>query len=287
MVTLSRPKTTRFKSPLLPPRSSGTWPTRPGFFEEFILTKLPGYERFHPEYNILSLTVTTTSKVTGWPNTVGGLSRPYLADIFAYREHVDRAVEKYFPRIQTDFGELLVLGLQHEEQHQELILMDIKYLLGTNPLRSAYTLRSWSQGLYSPHLTWLTLPRGTYQIGHLADDSFGFDNEYPEHARILSAAQVASRNVLNGEYLEFVEGGGLQRPQILDQRRLGVGTKRAYPPPAVLELGARSVVRVHVLRPPTAASRARRDARESTRSPGLREVARSASPHRVRTRNSP
>ena len=177
------------------------------FFEEFILTKFPDYERFNPDYNFFFNSY-YHSKGERIAQHSRGVSRPYLADIFAYREYVDGNMTERIKDVAAQYADLLTLGIQHEEQHQELILMDIKYLLGTNPLRPAYPLRLWPQRDYSPQLKWLDVTRGVYPIGCAKDAEFGFDNEHPQHERILPAAQVASRNVLNGEYLEFVEGGG-------------------------------------------------------------------------------
>ena len=196
-----------FASPIKWHLAHATW-----FFEEFILVKIAGYRRFNSDYNFF---FNSYYNVKGERVEQGGrgLSRPYLSEILAYREHVDEAIRTYFSQIEDSFTRLLTLGLHHEQQHQELILMDLKYLLGTNPLQPDYPLRTWSEHTRKRNQTWLDIARGTYAFGHPENDEFGFDNEYPRHERIQPAAQVAGSNVLNGEYQEFVEAGGYNDPK--------------------------------------------------------------------------
>ncbi len=108
--------------------------------------------------------------------------------------------------------ELIELGIHHEQQHQELIVTDLKHLLSRNPLRPVYVEPGASPESRLVALTWLGLPDGIRQIGH-AQDGFGFDNEQPRHRVFIDAYEIASRPVTNAEYLEFMADGGYQRPE--------------------------------------------------------------------------
>ncbi|MBJ7899650.1 MAG: ergothioneine biosynthesis protein EgtB [Cyanobacteria bacterium RI_101] len=182
------------------------------FFETFLLIPhLAGYEVFHPQYGYLFNSYYEAQGERHPRPQRGLLSRPTVAEIYQYRAYVDQAMIKLLPR--PELGELITLGLHHEQQHQELLLMDIKHILAVNPLRPAY--RSDlppAPSLQSEPLEWRTYPGGLYEIGHSGAD-FAFDNETPRHRLYLQDFQLASRLVVNGEYLEFIEAGGYQNPE--------------------------------------------------------------------------
>jgi ergothioneine biosynthesis protein EgtB len=186
------------------------------FFETFVLEK---YERafrpFLPEFRVLF-----NSYYNGvgekYPRAQRGmLTRPALSDVLRYREDVEARLDKVF-EAQGDelaFRTLVELGLHHEQQHQELILTDIKHLLSLNPLHPAY---STAQGMASPAaapLAWTGFEGGLVEIGH-AGDGFSFDNELPRHRQYLQPYALASRAVTNGEFREFIEDGGYREPQL-------------------------------------------------------------------------
>ena len=187
------------------------------FFETFLLLPhLPGYQVFHPQFGYLFNSYYEAVGARHPRADRGLLSRPTVAEVYAYREYVDKAMRVLIETI-SDHSELLssiVLGLHHEQQHQELLLTDIKHILGTNPLHPIYQgskkIDQKSQ-LYSSH-KWLEYPGGLVSIGHQGND-FAFDNESPRHQTYLQEYKLADRLVTNGEYLEFIQAGGYQQAQ--------------------------------------------------------------------------
>jgi ergothioneine biosynthesis protein EgtB len=146
----------------------------------------------------------------------GMISRPTVDEVAIYRSSIDermkRLIEDADRNIWPKLCDLIVLGLNHEQQHQELLLTDIKHVLFQNPMAPAYRsdLAAPGQG-NAPPLTWQSYKEGLYEIGH---DGFGFhfDNECPRHKRYSAAYSLASRLVTNAEYLDFVEDDGYRRP---------------------------------------------------------------------------
>jgi ergothioneine biosynthesis protein EgtB len=186
------------------------------FFETFVLAPhLPGYEPFHPLFAVL---FNSYYNAVGprWPRGQRGhLSRPTVAEVYAYRAHVDRAMAQLLQPGRNDLpAEILrtiVLGLNHEQQHQELILTDIKHVLAQNPLRPVYRAALPSEGS-APAAEWLTFPAGLVTIGH-EGNAFAFDNESPRHWLYLQQFRLANRLVTCGEYLAFVQDGGYEHPE--------------------------------------------------------------------------
>jgi ergothioneine biosynthesis protein EgtB len=187
------------------------------FFETFLLVPhLPGYKVFHPQFGYLFNSYYEAVGARHPRSTRGLLSRPTVAQVYEYREHVDTAMKTLIETV-SEHSELLssiVLGLHHEQQHQELLLTDIKHILGTNPLHPVYQISKMVEErsrIYKPH-KWLEYPGGLVSIGHQGDD-FAFDNESPRHQTYLQEYQLADRLVTNGEYLEFIQAGGYQQAQ--------------------------------------------------------------------------
>lgn len=190
------------------------------FFETFLLqAHVTGYEPFHPRYGYL---FNSYYEAVGPRHTRakrGDLSRPSVAEIMDYRAHVDRAMRQFMANVAgTGIAKLIELGLHHEQQHQELILMDIKHVLGSNPLAPAYKPRlkpPASAATPIPPLAFETFAGGAYEIGvpdHDARGAFAFDNELPRHTVQLPDFQLARRLVTNGDYLAFIEDGGYREP---------------------------------------------------------------------------
>jgi len=146
----------------------------------------------------------------------GLLTRPGVDEILAYRRHVDNAMRKLFESTgeaeRLAFENLAELGLQHEQQHQELILTDIKHAFSCNPLRPAYLPSQPSAVRPSVALNWVDFAGGIVPIGHQSDD-FAFDNERPRHLVVLTPYRLANRLITCGEYLAFMDEGGYQRPE--------------------------------------------------------------------------
>ncbi|MFD2437947.1 SUMF1/EgtB/PvdO family nonheme iron enzyme [Modicisalibacter luteus] len=159
------------------------------------------------------------------------ISRPTVDDVYRYRAHIDRAMEEllidppqeYLPEILHR----LELGLPHEQQHQELLFMDIKHILAQNPLCPAYR-----DDLSPPpahevgELGWHAYPAGVRHIGHdETDKSFAYDNEMGRHRQFVEAFQIADRPVTNGEFLRFMEAGDTTSP-IIGFRMAGPRSRR-------------------------------------------------------------
>jgi ergothioneine biosynthesis protein EgtB len=188
------------------------------FFEEFILNKfLPSYRVFHPRYGYLFNSYYNSVGVRHCRAKRGQLSRPTVQEVYRYRQHVDGYMDKLLGGLdETKMAQitpLLELGLHHEQQHQELLLTDIKHVFACNPL---YPVYSNKKDLSMPNsalpLKWMDFNGGIYTIGHHGGQ-FGFDNEFPSHQVFLKPFRAASRLVTNGEYLAFIGDGGYQRPE--------------------------------------------------------------------------
>ncbi|MBI5278697.1 MAG: ergothioneine biosynthesis protein EgtB [Burkholderiales bacterium] len=142
----------------------------------------------------------------------GLLTRPSLDEVHAYRAHVDTAMYAFIDGASAGAAALIELGLNHEQQHQELILTDVLHALSCNPLLPAYRAaeRLRLAGEAAP-LDWLDGPSGVVEAGH-AGDGFAFDNETPRHRVLLAPYRIADRLVTCGEYAEFMADGGYERP---------------------------------------------------------------------------
>ena len=185
------------------------------FFETFILsTRVPGYRPFNPRFKQLFNSYYKQLGSHPLRGSRGLMSRPSLEEVHAYRAWVDDAMLRYLDAGPTDenAAALIELGLNHEEQHQELILTDLKHALWSMPLRpdSARRPRAVSS---APPLEWITFDGGVHQIGY-AGEGFSFDNEGPQHEVLLQPFQLASRAVTNAEYLEFMHDSGYQKPEL-------------------------------------------------------------------------
>ena len=182
------------------------------FWETFLLKEyVSDYQLFHPDYAFLfnSYYNSLGSRVNRADR--GTLSRPALADVLAYRAHVDAALTTLLTEneaLPATFYELLELGLQHEQQHQELLATDIKYILSTSPLAPAYLHEDLpSRASSGSAASWLPVPGGIHQIG-FQEKGFCFDNELAAHDVLLAPFELQNRLVTNAEYLAFIEAGG-------------------------------------------------------------------------------
>jgi ergothioneine biosynthesis protein EgtB len=182
------------------------------FFETFLLkTQDPGYQEFHPAFSYLFNSYYNALGERHPRPRRGLLTRPSLDEVKAYRRHVDAALTAAIAA-GTCRAELLELGLHHEQQHQELLLTDIKALFAENPLKPAYGGVKPVPGMASL-LEWLTFEGGVAEIGH-DGDGFAFDNERPLHKVFLAPFEIASRPATCGEYLAFIEAGAYRRPEL-------------------------------------------------------------------------
>lgn len=188
------------------------------FWEAFVLVPhRPGYRPFNPDYNYVFNSYYETIGARVVRTDRGNLSRPSVDEVYAYRRYVDeRMTELIDAGPDAALRELIVLGLNHEQQHQELLYTDIKYILGHNPLFPAWSDRDIDEGPapFQPGAAagpggsgFVSMPAGTYEIG-FQGDGFCFDNELSRHKVYLNAFGIAAKPVTNGEYLEFMEDGG-------------------------------------------------------------------------------
>src|SRR5579859_5419451 len=184
------------------------------FFETFVLAQADrDYRPFDPRFGYL---------FNSYYNAVGDrlprperglLSRPTVAEVYRYRKHVDEAMLRLLQTGRAGAAEsATVLGLNHEQQHQELILTDVKHALGSNPLRPAYREAAPVPDVPAVPLRWIPYPPGLRWVGHEGGE-FAYDNETPRHRVYLGAFQLASRLVTCGEYRAFMEDGGYDRPE--------------------------------------------------------------------------
>jgi ergothioneine biosynthesis protein EgtB len=194
------------------------------FFETFVLSDsaFGGYRPFHPQFGYLFNSYYDAVGDRHPRPKRGLLTRPSAAEVFRYRAHVDAVMADRLPGLSPpDFerlGPVIELGLNHEQQHLELLFTDIKHAFAQNPLRPAYR----ENGSLAPREepvtrsvtpTFVPFDPGVYRIGH-AGGGFAFDNEGPAHRAFLEPFAIASRLVTCGEYLEFMIDGGYSRPEL-------------------------------------------------------------------------
>jgi len=188
------------------------------FFETFILGKrVTGYRPFDPRFKQLFNSYYKQLGSHPLRGSRGLMSRPGLEEVHAYRAWVDDAMLRYLELEAADADALesmalIELGLNHEQQHQELILTDIKHALWSMPLRLGRVNRPRAVS-HVPPVEWVGFPGGIHQIGH-AGEGFAFDNEGPRHEVLLRPYHLASRLATNGEYLEFMDRGGYRKPEL-------------------------------------------------------------------------
>jgi ergothioneine biosynthesis protein EgtB len=186
------------------------------FFETFILARHDGARTpFHPAFRVL---------FNSYYNAVGDkhprpqrglLSRPSLEEVLAYRSAVEQEVVAllHADALAPDLQALVDLGIQHEQQHQELILTDVKHMLSCNPLKPAYQ-KTWPLTPIQPgESRWVRIAGGERRIGH-DGDGFSFDNETPRHTVWIHDFDIATHPVTHGNFIDFIEDGGYRRPEL-------------------------------------------------------------------------
>ncbi len=180
------------------------------FFETFILEpNFPDYKVFDPQYNFVFNSYYETIGARVIRTDRGNLSRPSVSDIYKYRNYVDDHMKAFLESkfLTEDVESLLELGLNHEQQHQELLITDIKYILGHNPLFPAYTKQPAFNKKKIGNTEMIRFSEGVYEIG-FDGEGFCFDNELGRHKVFLNDFEIADQLVTNREYLQFMEAGG-------------------------------------------------------------------------------
>ena len=181
------------------------------FFETFILRPyFMGYQELNADYNFVFNSYYESVGARVIRTDRGNLSRPSVHDVYRYREYVDKAMADFLcAEPPADMKELLILGFNHEQQHQELLYYDIKYILGNNPLFPAYYNDYISPVVEQVDEAFISMDEGIYEIGHNGI-GFCFDNELNRHKVYLNPFEINPNLVTNAEYLEFINAGGYQ-----------------------------------------------------------------------------
>ncbi|MGE3467765.1 MAG: ergothioneine biosynthesis protein EgtB [Pyrinomonadaceae bacterium] len=188
------------------------------FFEEMILKNfLPEYEVFDPDFGFLFNSYYNTLGERTPRDNRGALSRPTVAEVFAYRKYVDERMSELLSLTAVpsamagnDLGALVILGLNHEQQHQELLITDLKYTFSVNPLLPAYREGYAPEEISEPSddgNLFAEVEGGVYEIGY-DENGFSFDNELSRHKVYLNDFAISNRLTTNGEFLEFIDAGG-------------------------------------------------------------------------------
>src|SRR4029453_3886836 len=188
------------------------------FFERFLLMAFKkGYEPKNPDFHYLFNSYYKSLAPHQLRSGRGLLPRPPVDEVYEYRESIDQGMLQLIKNVsEKDWKEMifpLELGLHHEQQHQELLLTDIKHILYSQALKPTYRSREVDAPSELAPLDWISFEEGLRFIGH-SKEGFAFDNERPSHRVFLEGYRLASRPVINGEYLEFIQDKGYQTPTL-------------------------------------------------------------------------
>ncbi len=184
------------------------------FFETFVLSKFrKDYVSAFPQYDYLfnSYYVQAGERFTRAER--GLLSRPSVEDVYRYRKAIDEEIESLIEHLDDsrlkEFGRIMEIGFNHEQQHQELLITDLKHMFSINPLHPEYRQKSFPSDRKAPELNYMKFDEGLYEIGH-DGQNFCFDNELPRHRTFLESFELATRPVTNKEFMAFMEDGGYE-----------------------------------------------------------------------------
>lgn len=199
------PQPVNFVSPPKWHLAHTTW-----FFEQFILKEhLPDYKVFHDDFCFLFNSYYNTVGKRVFRADRGNITRPGVEEVFEYRAYVDMHMQILLQLKSEELKELLELGLHHEQQHQELLLTDIKYILGNNPIFPVFNEDFDWENQTNSETGFVKIEEGIYEIGH-DGDAFSFDNEHGKHKVYLHEFEISQVLVTNAEFLEFINAGGYQ-----------------------------------------------------------------------------
>lgn len=180
------------------------------FFEEFILKpNKPGYRLFHDDFAFVFNSYYENVGKRVIRNDRGNLSRPSVAKVYDYRHYVTNEMKDFLSEeISKEIEELLLIGIHHEKQHQELLTTDIKFILGNNPLLPKYSDSFLENPIQNFQQEWIEVEEGIYEIGHNNEEEFCYDNELGRHKVYLHDFEISNKLITNAEYLEFINAGG-------------------------------------------------------------------------------
>lgn len=188
------------------------------FFETFILEKVnETYDSLHPQYSHLFNSYYLQAGDPHERSCRGLISRPTVREVFEFREYIDKEILNFLEQADkeqiAEWGPVIEIGIHHEQQHQELILTDLKYLFYQNPLKPTYRNFELPESEIPEELSWIDFEEGIYHVGNDGEE-FIYDNEHPRHRCFLEAFAVTDRLITNGEYMEFIEDGGYNRSEL-------------------------------------------------------------------------
>lgn len=188
------------------------------FFETFLLQAfLPSYKPFHKSYAFLFNSYYNTLGDRTNRDQRGSMTRPGLEEVMDYRKYVDAAMsvllDSAVGKENKELPALLEVGLNHEQQHQELLWTDLKYILGNNPLFPAYADDIHLEATEARERHWITIEEDVYEIGH-SGDGFGYDNEFGRHKVYVPKYSIQNALVDCASYLEFMQDGGYDRHEL-------------------------------------------------------------------------
>jgi ergothioneine biosynthesis protein EgtB len=188
------------------------------FFETFVLSETSGnYKSLHPQYAYLFNSYYIQAGERFERPKRGLLSRPGVKEVFQYREYVDQNMISFLEGSDEEtfkkLAQVIEIGLHHEQQHQELMLTDIKHVFSINPLHPVYVEKEDKYQEKIPQIKWISFEEGIYKIGHNGK-GFSYDNETPQHNEYVESFSLASRLITNGEYIKFIEDGGYNKPEL-------------------------------------------------------------------------
>ncbi len=183
------------------------------FFEEVILSRyLKDYKKFHPQFGYMFNSYYNTLGERVARENRGHMSRPTVGEVMDYRAHVDRHLIELLSntRLAEEVSDLIILGINHEQQHQELFFTDLKYNFSVNPLYPSYSEKAFCEDNNEGGNGFIQIDEGLYDIG-FNGDGFCYDNERERHRVFLRAFEISKHMVTNGEFLEFIEDGGYEK----------------------------------------------------------------------------
>lgn len=180
------------------------------FFEEFILKPhKPAYKLFHDDFAFVFNSYYENVGKRVVRNDRGNLSRPGVAKVYDYRYYVTNEMKDFLTgEISAEIEELLLIGIHHEKQHQELLLTDIKYILGNNPLLPKYSDTFMENPIQEFPQQWIKMSEDIYEIGHKNPNEFCYDNELGRHKVYLHDYKISNKLITNADYREFIDAGG-------------------------------------------------------------------------------
>ncbi len=260
-------------------RAHVTW-----FFEEFILKADPGYREYDPSFGYLFNSYYEAVGARHPRPQRGLVTRPGIADVTRYREYVDECLVRALEagRLDENALTLVELGCNHEQQHQELLLMDIKHLFSTHAFAPAYIDRPADDAASAPApLTWRSISGGVVEVGH-DGAGFAYDNEGPRHRVYLEDFEIADRAVTNADWLEFMADGGYDRAELWLSDGWARIQQTGWRLPGLLGAAGRHLDDVHPVRPPSGGRRGAGRARLVLRGRRVRALGGCAAAHRVR-----